>query len=252
MEIIHEAKKIWSKMVEGASTEVWDLRSSVYNKLLSIISVGDFYYYIFNVKTTEIEFVSDDVEKILGYEKSSFNVPFILQRIHPEDVSWFIDFEDTSVDFLKSLPVDKVLKYKVRYDYRIKKADGGYIRILSQVLAIEHALNGEVIRTLGVHTDITDIKREGKPILSFVGLEGEPSFINVKPKKKFTPDTEIFTDREKEILLHLVNGKSSIQVSELLNISKVTVDTHRRNMMRKANCKKITELINRAIIWGYI
>jgi DNA-binding CsgD family transcriptional regulator len=144
------------------------------------------------------------------------------------------------------------MKYKMRYDYRLKKADGEYIRILHQAVAIEHNEKGEIFRTFGVHTDITSIKKDGKPVMSYIGLEGEPSYINVKPKKVFTPSEELFSKREKEILYQLAKGNSSIKIAGLLNISKHTVDTHRRNMLQKTSCTNVTQLVSHSIVMGYI
>jgi DNA-binding NarL/FixJ family response regulator len=53
----------------------------------------------------------------------------------------------------------------------------------------------------------------------------------------------LFSKREKEILLLLSNGKGSKAIAELLNISINTVDTHRKHILRKANCKTTVELV---------
>ena len=45
------------------------------------------------------------------------------------------------------------------------------------------------------------------------------------------------TDREKEIVKHILNQKSNIEIAEELNISKRTVETHRKNIMLKLNVK---------------
>lgn len=252
MQIIREAQKIWSEMVDNPNVHSTNFDIGTYNKLLTIFSIGDFYYYIFNMRTFELEFVSPNAEKMLGYKASDYSASSMLERIHPEDIAWFLDFEATSVDFLKSIPFDKVMKYKIRYDYRMRKENGEYIRVLHQVITIEQSEDGELIRTLGVHTDITDIKKDGKPVLSFIGMEGEPSYINVKPKTKFTPSVELFSKREKEIIRYLVEGNTSIQIAKSLFLSLHTVIAHRRNILRKSNCSRVTELVSQAVNNGYI
>ena len=221
MQQLREAKKIWSKMVEGLSSHhPIPFNPEAYKKLQSIFSVGDYYYYIFNVKTVELEYVSSEIQNMLGYSPSDLTIAFILEQIHPMDVSWFLDFEAATLSFMTQLPINKVMKYKIRYDYRLKKADGTYLRILQQNVAIENGVAGQVIRSLGIHTDITHLKKEGKPTLSFIGLDGEPSYIDVQVKKIFSPTEEMFSNREKEILLHLISGKTSSEIAQLLYISK--------------------------------
>ncbi len=51
------------------------------------------------------------------------------------------------------------------------------------------------------------------------------------------------TDREIEIIKLLLEGKSSQQISEVLFISKHTVDTHRRNILEKTGLKSSNELL---------
>jgi len=58
--------------------------------------------------------------------------------------------------------------------------------------------------------------------------------------------------REKDILLAIAQGKASKQIAHELHISKHTVDTHRRNMIRKAKSANTTELIYRAIQEGWL
>lgn len=52
-----------------------------------------------------------------------------------------------------------------------------------------------------------------------------------------------FTDREIEVLQYFANGLSIAQTAEATYLSKHTIVAHRRNMMAKANCKSITELL---------
>src|SRR3546814_10223167 len=60
-----------------------------------------------------------------------------MQNIHPDDLPHFINFEATVTQFWKQLPPEKVMKYKSRYDYRIRKKDGTYIRIMQQIVTIQ-------------------------------------------------------------------------------------------------------------------
>lgn len=43
----------------------------------------------------------------------------------------------------------------------------------------------------------------------------------------------ILSMREKEILHYIAQGKTTIEIASLLFVSKSTIDTHRKNMMRK-------------------
>lgn len=57
----------------------------------------------------------------------------------------------------------------------------------------------------------------------------------------------ILSNREKEILQLIANGRSSKEISEALFIAKTTVDTHRKNMIRKLDLASGTALIKYAV-----
>ncbi|WP_175578761.1 response regulator [Tenacibaculum aiptasiae] len=57
----------------------------------------------------------------------------------------------------------------------------------------------------------------------------------------------VLSNREKEILQLIANGNTSKEIAEALFIAKTTVDTHRKNMIRKLNLKGGNELVKYAI-----
>ncbi len=252
LSILDKAQKLWKDISKNGEPGQLTFNLEIHKKLLSIFHVGDYYYYIFDCKNARMDYVSEEISHVLGCKPENFTIPFLIDAIHPEDLSWFINFENTVTDFFTKLPVEKILNYKVRYDYRIRSADGTYKRILQQVVSIQTDENGGVLRTLGVHTDISHIKTEGRPVLSFIGLNGEPSFHNIDIKKALIPVNEVLSKREKEILMYMAEGKQSREISIILNISKNTVDKHRKNMLGKNGFNTSVELVAYAIREGWI
>jgi len=61
------------------------------------------------------------------------------------------------------------------------------------------------------------------------------------------PNMEIITSREQEILQLISNGYSSKLIAGKLNISKETVVSHRKNLLRKFKAKNSAELIKIAM-----
>ena len=225
----------------------------VQKKLLNFFQVGDYYYYVYNLHTGVFDFMSPEIKHVLGHDPNQINVSLLVNNIHPEDVPWFLNFENKVTEFFSALSPDQVLKYKVRYDYRMRKTTGEYIRILQQVITLHYDLaSHSLLRTFGVHTDITHLKKEGKPVLSFIGLEGEPSYIDVDVKKIFSPSESVLSEREKQVLRLLIEGNSSRRIAEHLRISPETVNKHRSNMLRKTNSTSAAELVGMAVKGGWI
>ena len=70
-------------------------------------------------------------------------------------------------------------------------------------------------------------------------------------KSEKNSENEI-SEREKEILKFIVLGKKNEEIADTLNISKNTVLTHRRNIMRKLLVKSTPQLIAKTLQKGII
>lgn len=254
--VYEEAKKIWRLISEGnakdLTAEDYKLELELQKKLLSFFQVGDYYYYIFNVKNSSFDFMCPEVRSVLGYSADEVTVPMLISLIHPEDQPWFLSFENKVTEFFSGLTLEQIPNYKVRYDYRIRKKSGEYIRILQQVVTIQFDEDGHVLRTFGTHTDISHLKQEGNPVLSFIGLNGEPSYINIAVEKIRLPHHFLLSVREREVLFLIMQGYNSEEIGDRLYISKSTVQTHRKNMLRKTGCSSTPALISYAVKSGAV
>ena len=62
----------------------------------------------------------------------------------------------------------------------------------------------------------------------------------------------VLTNREREVLKLIAEGKSNKEMAEVLFISVHTVERHRANIMKKLSLKKTADLVKYAIQKGYI
>ena len=249
---IAQTQRAWQAAIKAGKEINLEVDLEAYRKLLNIVSVGPFYYYIFDLQNASIQFVSPGITEVLGYSPEQFTPEFLFQIIHPDDAPAFINFGKKSVEFFNSIAPEDIFSYKVRFDFRIRKNKGDYIRVLQQVVTLQTTETGGINRTLGIHTDISHIKTEGNPVLSFVGMEGRPSYLNVELSTAFSPTTELLTRREKEVLYYIVHGRHSNEIAEILFLSKHTVLNHRRNIMVKTQTTSTAELIVKAVKGGWV
>ncbi|MBK7130418.1 MAG: PAS domain-containing protein [Crocinitomicaceae bacterium] len=253
--LLKSASHIWTNQHMQQRRVRQEIDLVLQKKLLNLLNVGESYYYIFNLQDLKFDFVSDEIIHVLGYAPDEFTMELGLSIIHLDDQPKFINFENTVMNFFKELPPEKYFKYKVRYDYRMRRKDGNYIRILQQVITINYSLDGGVIHTFGVHTDISHLKTSNHMSLSLIGLDGEPSFIDYPVeayKENNQKKTASFTKRERDILSHIWEGKDNKQIGSDLNISPETVKTIRKNMMAKTGAKSTIALIRLALEHGAI
>jgi len=247
-----EFNRLIQGFINKSAPSLVTVEQDFYKRILNFFVIGDSYYFVINHQNFTIEFVSKEVENVLGYPPGDYNMQLLNETIHPDDRSWFLAFGNYLIDFFSQLPVKKLTKYKVRYDIRVRKKNGDFTRMLYQGILIEHDDNGGFLRTLSVLTDISYLKQEGVPVLSFIGIDDEPSYYDVAKNNIYIESKDALTSREKQVLKLLIEGKLSKEISGILKISKQTVDTHRKNMLHKKKLNNTGELIGKAIRHGWI
>jgi DNA-binding NarL/FixJ family response regulator len=63
---------------------------------------------------------------------------------------------------------------------------------------------------------------------------------------------ETLTEREREILQLVAEGKTNAEIADLLTLSIKTVQTHRAHLMEKLDAHDRTDLVKQAIRAGMI
>jgi DNA-binding NarL/FixJ family response regulator len=67
-----------------------------------------------------------------------------------------------------------------------------------------------------------------------------------------TDSFDLLTDREKEVLQLLAEGRSNKEVATQLDVGVSTVETHRANLMQKLNLHNTAEIVLYAVRKGII
>ena len=250
LENFENAKKVWGGVSVSNNVNAVSMDLHTYKKLLSFAHIGKFYFYLFDLVNAKFKYISDDVREVLGYEPEQVTTEFFMSKMHPDDVHTFLNFEAAVVEFFRNLPDEKMTKYKIMYDYRVEDSQGKYIRILHQVMTYEVDF-GETLVSIGLHTDISHLKKDNKQSLSLIGLDGEPSYYDYTVAQIYKPKS-IFTTREQEILNFLLQGESIDSIATKLSLSTSTVNSHRRNILDKTFCKNNIELAVKVVSEGLL
>lgn len=87
------------------------------------------------------------------------------------------------------------------------------------------------------------------PLISRILLD---EYVRQLQEKGVTDRYELLTEREREILQLVAEGKTSREIAELLNISASTVDTHRAHIMEKLDLHNPYEVVLYAVRKGLI
>ena len=75
-------------------------------------------------------------------------------------------------------------------------------------------------------------------------------YVGMSSSQSANPAFVVLTDREREALQLIAEGKSTKEVADALSVSVKTVETHRRNIMEKLNLHSVAEITKYAIREG--
>src|SRR5579871_3001802 len=77
-------------------------------------------------------------------------------------------------------------------------------------------------------------------------------YIEALGRKNANDSYELLTEREREILQLVAEGKTNKEIANTLNLSLYTVDTHRTHILQKLNLHSVPEVILYAVRKGII
>ncbi|HEY4538817.1 MAG TPA: LuxR C-terminal-related transcriptional regulator [Faecalibacter sp.] len=229
------AKKIenekWQELFQKQSSKMNEKTDPLQPDLI------DNYYFIYDCVENEIAFVNNAFQTITGYDNKTFNLDQLIKIIHPDDLDYFFKCEEKDLEITNQLMFNQHFQFLFTYTYRIVKANGEVITIQQKCQAIEVTTQGHLSKTLVTHQIVEDYKvRPANDHKIFDKTRG----IYIDSDNCYN-----LSNREFEILTLIKAGMNSAEISDKLNISKYTIDTHRKNILNKTNASSFLELIHR-------
>ena len=218
----------------------------------SIISTGPFSFYIIDFFDMSLSHISPSLYEMHGFNPETITFNDVLGAIHPEDVEFVIKAEAFLTKFfLENVGREKLLTYKISYCHRARLEIGEYVLFNHQALMLTMDDNGGYGKSLNIHTRIDHLSNFNSYKISLIGLNGEPSFMNLSLDEE-NQDLREFSKREIDIIKLLANGLNNNEIAEKLFISPLTVKKHRTNILTKSDSKNTVQLVKKCILQGLI
>jgi DNA-binding CsgD family transcriptional regulator len=205
-------------------------------KILEEIVFGlDAVVFIHDLESNRHIWTNGNYKKLIGYEEAE-----ILQLgldearvlFHPDDMKIILE----GVEFLRNNKSDSFSGI-----YRIRHKLGHWILMYCHASIIQCDKRGSPSLALGFAVDfsphiqsatrLNELIAENRQLVNHIRLN-------------------CLTRREKEILIHLTGGLTCKEISDLLGISYLTVETHIKNIHRKLGLSHISALVNFAVESG--
>jgi DNA-binding CsgD family transcriptional regulator len=250
--------------------EYWDINKSAkridksilvnffkpYIETIPRLALGEYYWQIFEntQPLPKIVMVDGAVEALTptnakGLMEANFEVFFSF--FHPDDLKQVMTFVAKFFEILFAIESEKRKNYNFNIYARVRNGKGEYLWNSIQYPALYFDETGTLLFGMTLYTNVSHlIKDNTEPILTILDTTNK----NKQVFTCYTPSNTLgiqkpypkITKREREIVALLSQGKSSKQISDILNISKNTVDNHRQNLLKKFEVTSSAELVIKA------
>jgi DNA-binding CsgD family transcriptional regulator len=220
-----------------------------------ISPIGNHFTYLFDCSVSQYIYISDACEAVSGFPKIEWMTqkePSILERlVLPEDHPGVQELGKQSWEIYSKSPIEVRKQICCCVDYRaVHNTSKKVIRLLefNRPLLVDE--KGNMVINFGIVTDISHIKLDG-PVGLKVWAEGYPE-ISVMKNASEVRSINPLTKMERQILKLISEGQTTSSVAEKLFISTHTVNTHRRNILKKMACANFLEAFHMARMKGWV
>ena len=211
--------------------------------MIKVLIVEDHDLFAEGVKAM---FKPEDGIEVVSHTNNGNMIPHILQTTEIDVILMDID-----MPILGGIDCMDLLKKNKEFDKPILMLT--MHQSIKQIKgALEKGAQGYILKDASKAELIQAIENTSKRLNYFHPKISEQVFNYFRNKNSVKTDVHELSNREKEIIQCLADGKNSKAISNALFISEHTVKTHRRNIMHKLQVKTSAELIKLAIDEGII
>jgi DNA-binding CsgD family transcriptional regulator len=227
------------KYLPGGFQEI-DPDSSLMLDLERMMETNNQFFFIGDQINVKFFFASKRSLDFIGVEPKDINPMSFLHSIHPDDLTR-LSLIRTKIYALGS---ELYLAGKgiaiISTTLRFQDSSGNYTNQLVQCLLFYKDLPYSTVFRLQVHTSISGFRKTMHGYHYYIG--DDLSYFRY-PDERLLLMGDIFSDREFEIIKMVSEGLNSKEIATRLFLSVHTVDTHRRNILKKTNKSSMYELI---------
>lgn len=210
---------------------------------------------LWNAFTNRFVFVSDRWGIYGGHSPEQYmaedGMAFSLSNVHPDYLEASLLANEKGVQFFlqnPGIPVNKVL---ISFTLYYKRSDGAYFQVLQQSTIVETDARHQPLLVLSYISDVSHIKKPGCADFIITSPKGTEMY-NYDFEHKVLNAVKPLSGQEKAVLKLLGQGYDSKKIASTLELSPATIDTHRRNILKKTNCIDSTGAVSYAKLTGLI
>lgn len=228
-----------------------NIQSKYFEKIIALdeyIPYNSTFFCIVNTKDLTFKYISKWMHQCIGFDENTFKkngLFFIWDRIHPNDFNQLLFAWNELTFYLLHEDIERKKIISYSWNYRFKNSNDKYINIVQNTTSTaSNSLNNSncilsyytiVNPKIKMRVYVTVNIKNDKNIFE------SKSFGNIPQKSILTKISE----RERDVIHLLTLHLSSKEISDKLFISVNTVNTHRRNIIKKLHLSSTGEIVGR-------
>jgi DNA-binding CsgD family transcriptional regulator len=198
------------------------------------------FFYIADLLQMKIHFTSSGSLDIIGVDPDLFDLSVFITRVHGDDRGRY----SLARSMVIKSGYELLIKHKgislLSTHFKQRNASGGFIHLLFQAYSFYSETPDKTIFTLLVLTDLSSFKIDNHGYHYYLG--DDPAMFRY-PDVDLLRTGNVYTDREFEIIKLIAEGLGSEQIADKLFLSVNTINTHRRNILKKTRKSTTQELV---------
>ena len=191
-------------------------------------------YDLREVRITDVQ----NLDSVLGYSETDITMEFYMSLIHPQDINQVLRITAVVLKLALDLNLGRSAEYSI--SYRMRQKNGKYVRVLRHTSPLKIDSQGKMVASTSTVTDISFLN-SANDVRWYIPWEKR---YKKEVREALSSIQKIqFSTREVQIIELLAEGLTSSEIALRLNLSKHTIDTHRRRMLRRTNVLTTIELL---------
>ncbi len=240
-------KKIYEKIFSSFGSAGLSNHIQKLIELDKILPYSSTFFCVTNTQYLKFEYISKNMPALLGFDMDALikgGMRYFWGRIQPDYIDLWLKALDELMQFtMNEIPFEDRRRMNYTWNYRIKNSKGVYVNVIQNTTPLEFDSENKPVIGLAHYTILnTNIKMDVCASAKYLNKnnEYETKYFNNFSKKLLKDG---ISNRERDIVRLLVLNHSSKDIAEKLYISSNTVDTHRRNILKKLKLSSTGELV---------
>ncbi len=198
------------------------------------------FFYIADLMQVKLLFTSEGSQEIIGIPQESVNPYTFFEFAHPEDQEQLNRAQTKLYQEGQELFNRRKEMFIVSVQIKESNNAGQYIDLLLQTFSFYSEVPGKTVYTMIVATELSGVKINKGQYHYYAG--SDLSMFRY-PDEALLKEGHEFSARELQILQLISEGKGSWQIADKLSLSVNTVNTHRRNILKKSKKTTTQDLV---------